>query len=624
MSRDPLRTRARPNSGRSARDPVHTGRARRGPARAPASALPLVLALAPVLVLFGAADATAQVLPNFGIRERPFETERPAPRIEEAPGERALGAEQGERVLPPIPAPSAAEIEALGARGGLVVRELDLVGNTAIADERLVAAAAPFLGRPLDSSELERLRRALTAVYVEAGYVTSGALLPEQVVENGRLRVEITEGRLAEIRIAGARRYRESVLRRRLERGAGPPVRVQDLEAALRVLSQDPRLARLDARLEPGTRLGTSNLLVAIEEADPASLAFAVDNYQSPSVGAYAGTVDAAHANPLGLGDRLGAELTISEGLYRVSGSYALPLHPSGTLFTVDARYSHAEILDPLLDELDIGNETLSYAFGLLQTLYRTPSDWIEAGLAFDLRESRSTIFDGEPFSFSAGADFGRTELRVLRASASWTRRMRSSALTLRSITSTGLDVLDATMHRGRVETPVGLVELGSSNLPEGSFVSWVGQLRYFHRFERTGIELDLRGDAQLADGPLLSLEQFVIGGPGSVRGYRTNQLVGDEGFSSGAELRLPLLRTVTGRRVVSLAPFAEVGRVSWKGDRSSPGKRTLSSLGLGLEWEPRPDLGFRVDWGGALRDTGTKGDLQDHGVTFRVTWRAR
>lgn len=179
-------------------------------------------------------------------------------------------------------------------------------------------------------------------------------------------------------------------------------------------------------------------------------------------------------------------------------------------------------------------------------------------------------------------------------------------------------------MHRGRVETSGGTVVFGSSDLPEASFVSWVGQLRFFHRFERSGIELDLRGDVQLADGPLLSLEQFVIGGPGSVRGYRTNQLVGDEGFSSGAELRLPLLRTVTGRRVLSLAPFAEVGRVAWKGDRNAPGKRTLSSLGAGLEWEPRADLSFRVDWGGALRDTGLKGDLQDHGVTFRMTWRAR
>ena len=49
----------------------------------------------------------------------------------------------------------------------------------------------------------------------------------------------------------------------------------------------------------------------------------------------------------------------------------------------------------------------------------------------------------------------------------------------------------------------------------------------------------------------------------------------------------------------------------------------TLSSLGVGLDWDPHPDVSLRVDWAGALRDTGLNGDLQDQGVTFRVTWRA-
>lgn len=558
--------------------------------------------------------ARAQFNPSLGVPNRPFVTEQPTPSTDEAPGERDLGDEREERVLPTVPLPSDAELDALGAQAGLVIRTLDLEGNTVIDDETLTLAAAPYLGRPLDSADLERLRRALTAVYVDQGYVNSGARLPEQTVSEERLRVEITEGRLGEIRIVGARRYRESVLRARLERAAGPPVRVPELESALRVLAQDPRIARLDARLEPGLEPGSSTLLVSIEEADPGSLAFSFDNYQSPSVGAYAGYADAAHLNPLGLGDRIGASATVSEGLYRIDGAYSIPIHPSGTELTAEVRYSHADILDPLLDELDIGNESLSYAFGLRQTLYRTPQDWIEAGLSLDIRENWSTIFDGEPFSFSAGTDFGRSELRVLRADGSWTRRMSSSALTLRSIASAGLDVLGATMHHSP----------GSHDLPEGVFYSWVGQLRYFYRFDSTGVEVDLRGDLQLADRALLSLEQFVIGGPGSVRGYRTNQLAGDEGFSSGLEFRLPVLRTATGRKVLFLAPFAEVGRVWWKGDHESEGKRTLSGLGAGLEWDPHPNLTFRVDWAGALRDSGPNTDLQDNGVTFRVTWRAR
>jgi len=590
-------------------------------------ALPLGIGAAVVLV---PALASAQRLGGRPFRDRPFATEREEPPTGEAPGERALG--ESERILPTVPEPTPGELDALGARAGVVVRVLELSGNTAIAEEALLAAAAPYLGRPLDAADLERLRRALTAVYVDAGYVTSGAVLPEQVVQDGRLRVQIVEGRLDEIRINGAKRYRESVLRRRLARAEGPPVRVADVESALRVLSQDPRIARLDARLEPSATRGRSRLLVDLEEADPASLGFAFDNYQSPSVGAYAGYADAAHRNPLGLGDLLAAEVGVSEGLYRVEGHYSVPLHPLGPVLTLDARYSHADIIDPkAIEDLDVTNVSQSYSAGLRQTLFRTPRDWLEAGLAFDARRSESTIYGGDPFDFSAATDFGRSELRVLRGDASWTTRLRSAALTLRSIASFGLDALGATMHHGSGVPPAlpppAPQPYPKRHLPDGRFTSWVGQLRYFQRFEGTGIELDLRGDVQLSDRPLLPLEQFVIGGPGSVRGYRTNQLAGDEGFSTGVEVRVPIWRTVTGRRVVSLAPFAEAGRVWWKADRNSQdlgSKRTLSSLGLGLEWEPHPSFLFRFDWAGALRDTGLSSDLQDQGINFRVSWRPR
>ena len=139
----------------------------------------------------------------------------------------------------------------------------------------------------------------------------------------------------------------------------------------------------------------------------------------------------------------------------------------------------------------------------------------------------------------------------------------------------------------------------------------------------RTDLVNNLLADPGLMDNQLMTLEQFVVGGPGSVRGYRTNALAGDDGFSTGLEVRLPLVSTATGRNIVSLLPFAEVGRI-WNHARVDPETPTLSSLGAGVEWAPHPKLSFRVDGAGALRHVGPKNDLQDYGVTFRVTWRPR
>jgi len=571
----------------------------------------LAAALAVLLLITVAHEARAQ---NPGGRvpfpvERPFETERGVPDVGEAEGEIDLGGPPGERVLPNVPAPSAAELEALGAQAGLVIRGLDLSGNTVFSDDALTAAVATYLGQPLDPADLEKIRRALTSVYVDAGYVSSGARLPEQEIQDGRLRVEISEGTLAEVQIQGASRYRTSVLRARILRAAGTPVRVGDLEAALRVLSQDPRLGRLDARLEPGPRPGTSILRVVLDELHPGNLRFSFDSYETPSVGEFAGHADVAHQNPLGLGDHLSAAVTVAEGRYRAGGRYSIPIHPSGTELTFDGRYSHAEIVDPLLDSLDIRSETVSYAVGVVQTLYRTPRDWIDAGVSLDRRRSKSTIFGDFPFPFFDGSDNGRSELTVLRADTGWTRRLRSSALALRAIFSWGLDAFGATVHH-------------DSGAPDGIFFTWIGQLRFLHRFEASGIELGLRGDVQLADRPILPLEQFAIGGPGSVRGYLTNQLAGDQGASAGLDVQLPLVRTDTGRTLLSVIPFADFGRI-WNRDGLDPDESTLWSVGTGLVWEPHPAFSFRFDWGHAFNAAPSGDRLQDHGVTFRVIWRA-
>ena len=68
---------------------------------------------------------------------------------------------------------------------------------------------------------------------------------------------------------------------------------------------------------------------------------------------------------------------------------------------------------------------------------------------------------------------------------------------------------------------------------PDGVFFSWVGQLRFLYRFEASGVELGLRGDLQLTDRPILPLEQFAIGGPGSVRDRRGPGPVHEIGGSS-------------------------------------------------------------------------------------------
>jgi hemolysin activation/secretion protein len=147
--------------------------------------------------------------------------------------------------------------------------------------------------------------------------------------------------------------------------------------------------------------------------------------------------------------------------------------------------------------------------------------------------------------------------------------------------------------------------------------------VQWAHRFGKRwwGSQLVFRADVQLASDPLLSLEKFAVGGSRTVRGYRENEVVRDNGVVASLELRIPLYREPLGREIVQLAPFADFGR-AWD-ERDDFPDETLASLGVGLRVAPFEWLYGEFYWGGRLTDVSrstVENDLQDDGIHFRVT----
>ena len=139
-------------------------------------------------------------------------------------------------------------------------------------------------------------------------------------------------------------------------------------------------------------------------------------------------------------------------------------------------------------------------------------------------------------------------------------------------------------------------------------------------RFDPWGVQLVFRTDAQLAQDPLLSLEQFSVGGHATVRGYRENELVRDNGVVSSLELRVPLWTDVAGRPGVQLCPFFDWGN-SWNTDRPEAEPQTLMSAGVGLRFALTNHLEGQIYWGEELRKVADPPDrdLQDTGVHFQL-----
>src|SRR5262245_9010669 len=87
-------------------------------------------------------------------------------------------------VLPPVPPLSPEEQERLPVPR-VFVRQINVTGNTIFSEADLAAVTTMYVNRYLTSEDLEALRLALTRLYVNAGYINSGAVLPDQTVTAG-------------------------------------------------------------------------------------------------------------------------------------------------------------------------------------------------------------------------------------------------------------------------------------------------------------------------------------------------------------------------------------------------------------------------------------------------------
>ena len=510
-----------------------------------------------------------------------------------------------EPILPPIIQPPEPE-EAPSSGPGVFVEGYRFVGSTVFSNEELVGVVAPWANRAIRSEDLVSVRNAITELYIRQGYLNSGATLPDQDFEGGIIEIHIIEGSLEDIRITGNRQFRSEYLRDRIRRGAATPLHIGKLEEQIQILQQDHRIQKLAARLVPGDRRGGAVLHVHVEETNRFGMDFRFHNHEPPSIGALAGDIDGSLENLVGWGDTFRAEFTVSEGLERYLARYEIPFTRWDTRLLIEARYADAEVVEDPFDDLDIESTFQSYQIGLIQPVYTSPQTQVELSVIGDWRQSQTQLL-GEDFSFpGSGTDDGKATASVLRFAADWLRRDQNQVFAARAQLSWGIDALGATTNRG--------------DQPDGRFVASLLQLQWARRFGSLGIEAIVRGDLQLANDPLLGLEQIAVGGYATVRGYRQNQRVQDQAVIASFEVRVPIWRDPQRLGVIELAPFLDYAHVWNHKDR--PDKRAMSpmSVGIGLRWRLPRFLSAQIYWGQNINTVETSGDLQDKGVQFRIT----
>lgn len=505
-------------------------------------------------------------------------------------------------VLPPVQQPPPA-IEKDSRK--FFIKRIVVDGNTVIPQEDVRALVQPFEGREVTIGELEELRQSITRLYIDRGYVNSGAIIPEDALKEGELRFKIIEGRLDEVHVKGQGHLREGYIQNRLQGDPEQPLNLKELEDRFQLLLSDPLISKMNGRILPGASPGHGILDVDVVRARPYHLSLFGDNFRPPSIGAEAFGLTGYLNNLTGLGDTLDFTFITSSGSNRYSGGFNLPLTDYGTVAFFRFDEGDTVVVESPFQDLDIESEVHILEGGISHPIINTFNQRLNLGLLLTTRENETSLL-GRPFSFVEGVPSNRNQATVWRIFQDFIQRWEHNAFAFRSTFSVGMDALGATPAR--------------DDFPSSEFFAWLGQLQYAYLVDDKGTQLILRGNVQVADSKLLPLEQIAIGGVSTVRGYRTNYLVRDEGYNLSLELRYPLLSFTTFEKQnrITLIPFVDYGEAWDQGEHAD----ALVSIGAGINWQLESFIA-EFYYGYALKKPlgQQSGDLQDDGIYFQVKW---
>ncbi|NEQ65012.1 MAG: ShlB/FhaC/HecB family hemolysin secretion/activation protein [Symploca sp. SIO2D2] len=511
---------------------------------------------------------------------------------------------------------------------GFRVRRFKFKGNlTVFTKKYLREQLKSFTGDNITFEQLLEAAQSITKLYQERGYDTSGAYLHEQTPgkcqeEQCDITIQIVEGRLEElIPVIGTKRL-VNYIRDRLKAGQDRALNVERLKNALQLLRRDPRIENISAKLSTSPSAGFSILTVEVKEAPAFNGKLILDNNRNPSVGSFRRQAQFTHNNVLGLGDEARFVYANTDGSNEVQLNYTVPVNSDNSTLSATYRYARSNIIEEPFDALDI--EVVSHDFNLSfrQPIIRQTTDKVIrdlfVGVSANRRVSDSSLL-GVEFPLSLGADAqGRTRISALRFFQEYNQITSQQALAARSEFSLGIDAFDAT---------------NNENAPDGQFFVWRGQFFWLSQLNQSdkglfpGSSLLFRSDIQLTPDSLVSLEQFSYGGQNTVRGYRQDILLTDNGAVVSAEWRIPVFQIEEISGKLQVAPFVDFG-VGWNNaSRSNPSPNALLGTGLGLQWEQKifdnHALNIRLDWGIPLVNIDSFGDdsWQENGVYLSLEY---
>jgi hemolysin activation/secretion protein len=493
----------------------------------------------------------------------------------------------------------------------IAVKKVEIIGSTILTSAEIAAISKTIEGQQVTPEQIEKIAQSVTQIYADRGYITSQAVVDTDKTANGIVTIKVIEGRIEKIEIVGLKNTNPDYVRSRLGLGTSTPLSTAKLEDQLRLLRADPIFSDIAASLKPGSQPDSSILVVTVKEANQFGGFASIDNFSPPAVGSerYGGGL--FFRNLSGNGDTLAASYygTTTGGSNQYDLSYNIPLNPMNGTLSLRYSPSNYRITQAPFDALNIRGNSNLFDLNFRQPLIRSSVEEFALSIGYSYQIGQTFAFNNLATPFGIGPEpDGTTRTSVIKFGQDYTLRDFAGAWSLRSQFSLGTGLF------------------GSTNVttPSGSFLSWLGQIQ---RVQSLGTDSLLIGalDLQLSADPLLSSQQFTIGGGQSLRGFRQNARTGDNGIRFSLENRFVALRNDLGATLLQVIPFLDAGAI-WNhpnNPNTLPSQNFLAGGGVGLLFTPLERLNMRLDYAIPFINLSDRGsNLQESAFYFSLGYQ--
>ncbi len=519
--------------------------------------------------------------------------------------------------VPPAQAPAQQ-----AAENHFDVFEFRVLGNTVLPIQAVERAVYPHLGEKRTLKDVESARVALEQAYREAGFGTVFVDIPEQDVDQGIVRLKVTEGKLNRVKVENARYFSARGIREALPAAEKQTVpALPELQKQIAAFNAETPDRTIVPVLAAGSMPGTVDLTLKVDDHLPLHGSLETNDQYTENTSKLRVLGSVSYDNLFNRLDSLSLQYQTAPKEPSQFGVFAANFvtHIGESDHKLAFYYVHSDSDVALLAPTSGPTSVLGkgQVFG---------GRWI-----IPLENTAAATH-----TFTAGIDYKDFLENILQQS---TTSLDSATSFQTPIKYLNLSIGDASVWRGERQqwTLSSSANFGPRRLvnSDSEFADkrFKARPNYFYlradASSRTVLpkqfSLLVRLAGQYAIEPVIGNEQFAIGGADGPRGYLEAADLGDYGVKGTVQLGSPPWQIASGAFriegfafydagiVVNIAPLEEKdGTRLWTSD--------LSSWGVGVNLAAFQNALAALSWAQVLTDSG-RTFAGDSRLLFTVRW---